>query len=293
MGIITQPDEPVEAPAIILLNAGLIHHVGPSRLYVRLARHLVKQGFISLRFDFSGVGDSCPRTDNLAIAQAMTDDVQQAMSFLSEHRGVSRFILVGHCAGAWASFLTAGVDERVCGTVLMNPDAATEEWIEYDRQRKHSRYYEQYYAREALLDPQRWKKLLTGKASYSNIARNIFQTIMMNRISAAIFKIRRKLDSNPKDDTVEQKSIRAQIVGAFVQRKIQLLLLFSEGSSAIDHAHLVLGHDLDTIMQSGKGKQVIIPNADHTFTLLAGQYALMEQIGIWCSGFLLPQTDKA
>ena len=44
-------------PAILLLNAGLVHRVGPNRIYVRLARHFAALGFSVLRFDFSGIGD--------------------------------------------------------------------------------------------------------------------------------------------------------------------------------------------------------------------------------------------
>ena len=63
MGIVCEPDGPWPAsrPAMIMLNAGLIHRVGPNRLHVRLARELAARGFLSLRLDLSGRGDSDPR----------------------------------------------------------------------------------------------------------------------------------------------------------------------------------------------------------------------------------------
>ena len=42
-GVLTDPPEAKReagVPAVIFLNAGLIHHVGPNRLYVKLARAL-------------------------------------------------------------------------------------------------------------------------------------------------------------------------------------------------------------------------------------------------------------
>ncbi len=285
VGVVTLPDEPVQAPAIILLNAGMIHHVGPSRIYVRLARQLVRQGFITLRFDFSGMGDSCARIDNLTLQDAVVDDVQQAMDFLNTSTGVSEFILMGHCSGAWAAFFVASRDTRVRGTVLMNPEGGNE-WSEYDRQRKISRFYQQYYSREALGDPERWKKLLTGKADYRSIAKNVVKNILWNRISTTAFKVRHKLDSGTQDETPADQSLRDQIVQAFLEQHIQLLLLFSEGSSAIEHVHTVLGREFDLIMQSGMGREVVIPNADHTFTLLSGQHTLMNHIESWCMTFL-------
>ena len=193
VGIASLPDNPIPVPAILFLNAGIIHHVGPSRIYVRLARRLAKMGFTSLRFDFAGVGDSCVRTDSLSIEQAIIDDVRQAMDYLETQSGVSQFILIGHCSGAWAAFLAAGEDERVVGAVLINPESGQEDWVEYDYQRKMSRYYENYYAREALLDPQRWKKLLTGKADYRSIFNTVFKTILWNKVSSMFFKVRVRL----------------------------------------------------------------------------------------------------
>lgn len=285
-GVVTLPDQAVNAPALILLNAGMIHHVGPSRLYVRLARQMANHGFTALRFDFSGVGDSGARTDSLPLEQAVVDDVQQAMNFLTEHTGSAQFILIGHCAGAWVAFLAASADERVCGTVVMNPDAGSEEWVEYDRQRKVSRFYEQYYSREALLNRERWKKLLTGKADYGSITRNVVHNIFLNRLSTAAFKIRHKLDRSHEQDPSGTNLQLEQMMQGFIQHQTQLLLLFSEGSSAIEHAHTVLGRELDTIMQSGAGTEIIVSNADHTFTLLAGQYTAISHIENWCADFL-------
>src|SRR5205085_6183975 len=56
-GVLTEPGEKRDLPAVILLNAGSIHRVGPSRLYVRIARELAQDGFASLRLDHEGLGD--------------------------------------------------------------------------------------------------------------------------------------------------------------------------------------------------------------------------------------------
>ena len=59
LGVLTAPAAPHPgSPAVILLNAGLLHRVGPNRLHVDVARRLAEAGFTSLRFDMSGVGDS-------------------------------------------------------------------------------------------------------------------------------------------------------------------------------------------------------------------------------------------
>ena len=45
-GVLAEPDvnEAVEgAPGVVLLNSGILHHVGPSRLYVRIARRFATE----------------------------------------------------------------------------------------------------------------------------------------------------------------------------------------------------------------------------------------------------------
>jgi len=283
MGILTFPDEPIPSLVVLLLNAGMIHHVGPSRIYVRLARRLAAQGMTVLRFDFSGLGDSCARTDSLAIDKALVDDVRQAMNYLDERLEISKFVLMGHCGGAWVAFLAASEDDRVVGAVLMNPEGVENNWVEYDRQRKTSHYYENYYTNDVLLDSQRWKRLLSGKADYRSIFNNIIKNIAWYKISAAAFKLRHQIVASDDSQERQIESGRwVQIASTFLRRRTQLLLAFSKGSSAIDHAHAVIGKELHKMQDAGIVTEVIISNADHTFTLIEGQQSLMHHIEDWC-----------
>ncbi len=63
VGVLTEPDGVCRDRGVIILNAGIIHRVGPNRLHVRMARALASLGFPVLRFDFSGQGDSGRRVD--------------------------------------------------------------------------------------------------------------------------------------------------------------------------------------------------------------------------------------
>src|SRR6185436_6886506 len=51
------------APAFIILNAGVLHRVGPHRLHVILARRIAASGLPSLRLDLGGIGDSIASSD--------------------------------------------------------------------------------------------------------------------------------------------------------------------------------------------------------------------------------------
>ena len=80
-------------PAIILLNTGVEHHVGPHRLYVPLAREWAARGHLVLRFDLGGIGDSVPRRaaeENVAYPAHMLDDAREAIAFVRERRRAGR-----------------------------------------------------------------------------------------------------------------------------------------------------------------------------------------------------------
>ena len=59
IGVHTEPTGHYQGqPCAVFITAGLLHHVGPNRLHVELARQLARQGAPGLRFDLSGTGDS-------------------------------------------------------------------------------------------------------------------------------------------------------------------------------------------------------------------------------------------
>lgn len=126
VGIVTQPeiaDSPSHDLAVLLLNAGVIHRIGPGRLNVKLARALAARGFTSLRFDLSGIGDSRPAQRALPFAAQSVADVRAAMDYMQGTRATQRFVLAGLCSGADNSYATALADARVSGVVLIDPNA--------------------------------------------------------------------------------------------------------------------------------------------------------------------------
>lgn len=109
------------APFMLLLNAGVIHRVGPNRLGVELARKLALEGVSTLRFDLSGLGDSAPRSDTTSIDEAFALDVREAIDFVREAYGAERFVTLGLCSGGREAFRAAYRDPRVVGAVLIDP----------------------------------------------------------------------------------------------------------------------------------------------------------------------------
>jgi pimeloyl-ACP methyl ester carboxylesterase len=106
---------------VVLVNAGIVHRVGPNRMYVDIARSLAARGFSVLRFDLSGLGDS-PAADTAAsLSDAAVADVRAAFDFLQSTKHATSFIVSGLCLGANYSFLAAAADHRVTGVAVVDP----------------------------------------------------------------------------------------------------------------------------------------------------------------------------
>jgi hypothetical protein len=120
-GILNQPEAAggADRPVLLLLNSGTLHRVGPCRLYVRLARRLAEHHLASLRFDFSGIGDSPPRSDAKAFHDYSVSEVGTAIDYLAQ-QGFNKFFLLGICSGADTAWYSAIVDKRVSGIVLLD-----------------------------------------------------------------------------------------------------------------------------------------------------------------------------
>jgi predicted alpha/beta-hydrolase family hydrolase len=118
VGILTEPSEERalrDAPAVIILNSGILHRAGASRLYVQIARALAEDGLTCLRFDFSGIGDSEVRRDSIPIEERFTLEAREAMDYVETVAGIGTFIVGGLCSGADGAFWTGLADERVVG----------------------------------------------------------------------------------------------------------------------------------------------------------------------------------
>lgn len=153
IGVLTEPRQGTDPalPAVLLLNSGLLHRVGASRLHVQISRNLAEDGITSMRFDFSGVGDSEARRDSLPFEKSAVIEVQEAMDYLSTAKSSRHFVLMGLCSGADAAFLTAVADSRVVGVLQLDP-WAYRTW----------KFYVRYYCPK-LLNSTSWKNLFAGK----------------------------------------------------------------------------------------------------------------------------------
>ncbi len=283
IGVVTERENPSgnKPIAVVLSNAGLIHRIGPNRIYVKLARSLAAQGCYVLRFDLSGVGDSLPRPDHMPVEKFTIDDTVQAMDYLESSYGCQRFVLMGHCAGAYHSFRTAVQDPRVVGVVMMNPDGGETEWIEYDRKRKLARYYTNYYSKITLLDPQRWKRFISGKVSYRNVIKNAFQVVIWGQVSGLLFRIKRRFIRQTPTPADSQLFTVEAILQKMLELDTRVLLIYSENATSLERIQSGQDKALKLLTAAKKLNLTVIPGADHIFSPLDSQANLLQVIAQW------------
>jgi pimeloyl-ACP methyl ester carboxylesterase len=257
---------------VILFNAGVVHRVGPNRLYVTLARRLSEFGFAVLRFDHSGIGDSLPRHDDLSFEQSSVAEGLDAMNWLAAEHGCDKFVLIGLCSGTLTAFKAAQADPRVVSLVLLtallqDPSTVTDEVVAEAANRRVARSYLVEKAGRANA----WHRLMTGRANY----RNAWRTL--RRLASAPFQ------SRPIDGGTA--AILTQLE-RLLARGVSVLFLFAEPTTVLEYFRMTLEPRLSELRKHGRIDTAILTQADHTFTQLRHQRRVVEIISEW----LLPCT---
>ncbi len=257
---------------VLLLNAGLLHHVGPAGLYVQLARVLQQQGIASCRWDLSAIGDSPARPDHLPIFQTIVQEPLEVMNNLSA-KGYEKFILLGICSGAYSAFHTALWDARVMSVVMINPeDLALGQQIDgaRGRQTEATGASEAWIARykRSLLRPQAWLNLLTGNVDY-----DLLWDTLRWRLKRGIKKTRR-------DSSIIWVQQRLQ---ELLDRQVQVLCVTSQADVAIYYVQMLFAkwqNKTDPEYQN-KPVQLLLNNTDHLFTYIEGRRRLLAVLVKW------------
>jgi dienelactone hydrolase len=119
-GVITRAGTDRQYVGCILLNAGVIHRVGPHRINVKLARALASAGIPTLRMDLSGLGDSAMSGTSADVQTQAVRDLQEGIAMLSARAGVERILVIGICSGAVSAYALALADDRVQGLLMFD-----------------------------------------------------------------------------------------------------------------------------------------------------------------------------
>lgn len=253
-----------EPPAIVMLNAGVLHRVGPHRMHVALARRLAARGHVALRLDLAGIGDSLAVAGAESFRASAVADTRAAMDGVAAETGASRFVLFGLCSGADNALATALADERVVGLVLLDPPT-------YRTRRSQARSLA--------------RKLgaMGGPAAIARWGAAVAQ----RRLRALAARVRDRVRARGGGDEPEQsegreippRPVYREMLHALVARRVRLLAIFSGAlGDRYDHAdHL---YELFPELRADVDR-VYFPEANHMFTERWAQTALLDAVTAW------------
>ena len=267
--------------AVVFLNAGANHRVGPNRLHVSLARDLAARGHPAFRVDVGGIGDgarAAGRADNEVYSTASVADVKATMTFLTSIRGFQRFVLVGICSGGFLAFHTSADDARVAGQIVIN--AQTFAWKKGDslelsirKTYKSTRYYLREFRHLSA-----WTRALRGKLDLRGVAGALRDR---SAVSAAVRlrDLAARWQGLPKPRTEVERVLRV-----VSRRGVRTLMVFSSNDGGVDMIEQHLGSGASRMRDDANFRLEIVDGADHTFTQEDAQSRLDTMIARFVGG---------
>jgi alpha-beta hydrolase superfamily lysophospholipase len=271
-GIVTQPaPNEVRRRAVILLNAGADFHVGASRLYVSMARRWAQHGYVVLRMDLGGLGDSGTRPGRAAdevFPQEAMDDIRAAIEFVRGSYGVSDVTLAGLCSGAYHALRAAVAGLSVNRILMVNPQnyfwkpGETLQDLQLVEVVRNPGVY-----RERVFSLAAWKRMVSGRVNVLRIVKIYLQRPLL-AAESTLRDIARGLHLRlPNDLGTELEEV--------VARGVRVVFVFARGEPGIDLLKLQAGNSVKRL--AGRCRIHTIKGGDHVFTL-SGPRAIMEKI---------------
>jgi pimeloyl-ACP methyl ester carboxylesterase len=244
------PSTTPERVGVIVLNAGLVHRIGPFRMHVEMTRRLNAYGYPTLRFDLSTIGDSAASGESQTRKQQICADVGDAMNLLGEQAACKRFVLIGLCSGSQSAHMVACSDPKVAGAVFLDGYA-------YRTLGYHLRYY-----LPRLLDVQRWRRRMLARRRQAPAAGSDEPTFTVAPLP--------------------QATVRADLAG-MLDRGLKLCLIYSGGISRyFNHARQFRECFGRVVSHPGVFTR-FLKEADHTYILTGDRNRLLDNVERWLS----------
>jgi alpha-beta hydrolase superfamily lysophospholipase len=284
-GILARPIGAPPSPVLVLFNAGSIHHVGPHRTYVELARDLAAQGLPVFRCDLAGIGDSvagAATRENHPYPPTATENARACMELLATRFAATAVIPAGLCSGAHTAFHAAlgETPTPIPMVLLINP--LTFQFIEGMSLETSRRLYDVKGYRRSVRDWRRWIKVLRGEVSLRRpIAASAGQGLewMGSHLQSLLEWI------HPAWAPVLSRRLRA-----LESRGVRLRMIVSEGDPGYDLLTTGAQRAARAGERSGMIEVRFVAGADHTFSRTGPRAEMMATAREILAGFLRPRA---
>ena len=255
-GVLCQPLAARIGMAVVIVNSGRDPHHGVGRFAVHLARRLAAIGIASIRFDFTGLGDSPGLAGEEDALSPMFEvdrsaEIGAAIDVLQAH-GYRKFAVQGLCSGAYHAFHAALRDERIGTLLLVNFPVF--EWRTGDTVHGVMRSLaspKHYLAR--LLSGHFWRQLAAGDLPVGHLAR-----IAGTQLGRACSRLSRLADPANNRHSVPERAIAALSV-----RGVRTFFLFSVEDPGITQLERVFGSGGARLRRFPGAAMEVAPMLDH------------------------------
>lgn len=171
-GILTRP--PANTPirgGIIFSHGWSGFRSGPAGILTEFARHFARLGYLSLRFDYRGRGESQGQGLEATLT-TMADDLVAADAFLRQHHQIAAPVLCGLCSGGNVVIGTLKRLPHVSRLLLLSvyPFSDGDAFGRDVHRTWH--YLKLYWKKLCRVDT--WTRFFTGDVSLRNVAKVIF-----------------------------------------------------------------------------------------------------------------------
>jgi dienelactone hydrolase len=257
--------------ALLLVNSGAVEHSGPYRAYVSIARYFAARGYIVLRMDIAGIGDSDPpqgEKDNVVYAGHALSSVEAALRFLRDEYDLTGLWAGGICSGAYHSFKAAAAELPLTGVVLINPltffwkEGMSLKYPEFRVAADVARY------KTNVFSFSKWIKLLSGRVNLWELGQVLFRVVR----EAAVNPLRDVVRwvGIPLNEDLPTELLKASSSG------VDLQFVFSSTDPGLDLLRRKGGRIARRLIGQGKVEIQLINGADHTFSYLAHRKELIQ-----------------
>ena len=170
----------------------------------QIANALADAGFMALRYDKRGIGQSGGRAEAASLAD-FTEDVRAAVKWLSDRKDADpkRIAVVGHSEGGAVALMAAAKDKRIAGVVVIGTNGGSgAELVLAQQQHLLNRSTMTAEERQAKVDLQKriHEAVLTGKGwdqLPADVRRQVdnpeFQSILLNDPAKVIPDVRQPI----------------------------------------------------------------------------------------------------
>ncbi len=256
-------------PAVLIIVGGPQYRAGAHRMFVKLARMLAKAGHVVMRFDARGMGDSSGEQRGF---ERLDSDIRAATDALAREarlgQGTAGVVLWGLCDAASAALLYMHrlLDHRVQGLCVLNP------WVRAPETLARA-HVKGYYLRRAL-DPQSWRRLLTGAIGLGAIG-DFWRTL---RLASAPTTVSPGSGGN-------RNSLHYQAAMSLTLRDFGGSVLLVLSGNDLTAGEFLQRAQIDPVLKSALSRPNVsrfdLPAADHTVSDASSWVALEQATLLW------------